>query len=263
MTTANPALSAVANALAAGDIQIVDLTASLGPDTPVIQLPPQFSETPSFKMNRLSNYDGDGPLWAWGWMELGEHTGTHFDAPVHWVTGKDLPDNTTDKVSPQSFVAPCVVIDCHEQAAADADFLLTADMVKDWEARHGEIKPGTWVLMRSDWSLRNGSSETFLNIDENGSHVPGPSVDCVEYLVSKKILGWGSEGVGTDAGSAGGMNPPFPAHALILGAGGYGLASLINLDKLPPTGALLVVAPLKIIGGTGSPVRAFALVPRG
>ena len=261
--TAIQTLASVAGALASGDVQIVDLTAPLGPNTPVLYLPPDFAKnTPSFKMHEISNYDSNGPWWAWGWMELGEHTGTHFDAPIHWVSGKDVKNNTTDTVAPQTFVAPVVVIDCHAEVAKDADFLLTADMVKAWEAKHGEIKKGSWVLMRSDWYHRNGSTETFLNADENGSHTPGPSVDCIEYLVSKQVLGWGSECVGTDWGNAASLNPPFPAHSLMLGAGGYGLASLINLDKLPATGALLVVAPLKIVGGTGSPVRAFALAPR-
>ena len=118
-------------------------------------------------------------------------------------------------------------------------------------------------MLRSDWYHRNTSTEAFLNADENGSHTPGPSVDCVEYLVEKGALGFGSECVGTDAGNAATFNPPFPAHNLLLGAGRYGLASLTNLDKLPPTGAMLVIAPLKIVGGTGSPVRAFAIVPRG
>ena len=85
----------------------------------------------------------------------------------------------------------------------------------------------------------------------------------MQYLVDKGALGFGSECVGTDAGAAATFDPPFPAHNLLLGVGRYGLASLSNLDKLPPTGAMLVVAPLKIVNGTGSPVRAFAIVPRG
>ena len=251
-------------ALADGSIEVVDLTAPLGPDTPVLYLPPDFAKnTPSFKMHEISAYDKNGPWWAWGWMELGEHTGTHFDAPSHWISGKDLPENTTDTVPVGNFVAPVAVIDCSGDVAKNPDFLLTAERVKAWEAEHGEIKAGSWVVMRSDWYHRNTSTEAFLNADENGPHTPGPSVDCVEYLVAKGALGFGSECVGTDAGSAASFTPPFPAHNLLLGVGRYGLASLTNLDKLPPTGAMLVVAPLKIVGGTGSPVRAFAIVPRG
>ncbi len=260
--SANQTLADFATALASGAIKIVDLTAPLGPDTPILYLPPDFAKnTPKFKMHTISHYDSNGPWWAWGWMELGEHTGTHFDAPSHWISGKDVVKGATDTVDPASFVAPCVVIDCAAEVAKDPDFLLTEAGVKAWEAKHGPIPRGAWVLMRTDWYHRNTSTEAFLNADANGSHTPGPSVDCVQYLVSRGVLGLGSECVGTDAGSAVGMTPPFPAHSLLLGVGGFGLASLCKLDQLPATGAMLVVAPLKIVGGTGSPVRAFALTP--
>ncbi|MGO4171983.1 cyclase family protein [Bosea sp. TAF32] len=261
---ASALISGVATAIASGAISVVDLTAPLGPDTPVLYLPPQFGKnTPRFKMHEISAYDGNGPWWAWGWMELGEHTGTHFDAPSHWISGKDRPDNTTDKLPPRDFVAPAVVIDCSRAVAEDPDFLLTAAGVRAWEAEHGEIEPGSWVLMRSDWHHRNTNAQAFLNADENGPHSPGPSVDCIEYLLSRGAIGFGSECVGTDAGGAAAFEPPFPAHALMLGQGKYGLASLCHLDKLPPKGALLLVAPLKIVGGTGSPVRVLALTPAG
>ena len=262
--SAQQTLANLGLALLDGSIEIVDLTAPLGPDTPILYLPPDFAKnTPKFKMHEISAYDQNGPWWAWGWMELGEHTGTHFDAPAHWVSGKDLAQNTTDTVPVGNFVAPVAVIDCSAEVAKNADFLLTAEGIKAWEAEHGEIRAGSWVVLRSDWYHRNTSTETFLNADENGPHTPGPSVDAVQYLVEKRALGFGSESVGTDAGAAATFDPPFPAHNLLLGVGRYGLASLTNLDKLPATGAMLVVAPLKIVNGTGSPVRAFAIVPRG
>jgi kynurenine formamidase len=256
-------LATLGASLLSGAIEVVDLTATLGPETPVLYLPPQFGRnTPSFKMHELSRYDQNGPWWAWGWMELGEHTGTHFDAPVHWISGKDRPANTTDTIPTQGFVAPCFVIDCAAEVEKDPDFLLTAEGVKAFEKKHGPITPGSWVLMRSGWEKRNHSTEAFLNADENGSHTPGPSVDCIQYLLSKGVVGWGNECVGTDAGNAATFDPPFPAHALMLAEGRFGLASLVNLGRLPPTGAVLIAAPLKIKQGTGSPVRALALVPR-
>ena len=117
------------------------------------------------------------------------------------------------------------------------------------------------MVLRTDWYKRNGSAETFLNADDKGPHSPGPTAEAIEYLLTKNIVGWGSETVGTDAGSAAGMNPPFPAHNLVHKANRYGLASLCNLDQLPPKGAILIAAPLKFVGGTGSPVRALAIVP--
>ena len=260
---ATDSLAGLASSLLDGSIRVVDLTAPLGPETPVIQLPPQIGKnTPAVKVHAISRYDENGPFWAWNWLELGEHTGTHFDAPVHWITGRDHPDNTTDRIPPKSFVAPVNVIDRSQETAADPDYLLTVGSIKAWEAEHGAIEAGSWVVLRTDWYKRNGSSETFLNVDQNGPHSPGPTAEAIEYLLSKGILGWGSETVGTDAGSAGGMTPPFPAHNLLHKANRYGLASLCHLDQLPPKGAVLIAAPLKFVGGTGSPVRALALVPR-
>ena len=255
-------LSSVATALLSGSIKVVDLSAPLGPDTPLIYLPPEIGKnTPQVKVHNISNYDNNGPFWSWNWLELGEHSGTHFDAPVHWITGKDYKDGTTDTIPVKNFVAPVNVIDISKEAKADPDFLLTPEFVKAWEAKHGRIEPGSWVLLRSDWYPRNGSAETFLNADANGPHSPGPTAEAIQYIIDQGAIGWGTETVGTDAGSAGGMNPPFPAHNLMHKNNRYGLASLVNLDQLPAKGAILIAAPLKFVDGTGSPVRAMALVP--
>lgn len=257
------ALKEVAAGLLSGKIEVVDLSGPLGPDTPLLKLPPELAvDTPKIEIHKISEYDQAGPFWAWNWLKVGEHSGTHFDAPHHWITGKDFPDGYTDTLPVQKVVAPANVIDCSRQAAENPDFLLDAAGVKAWEAEHGEIEPGSWVLMRTDWDRRAGSEADFLNMDANGPHSPGPTVDCIEYILEKGAIGWGTQCIGTDAGSAGGMEPPFPAHNLLHKANRYGLASLQNLDKLPPKGAILIAAPLKIVGGTGSPIRALALVER-
>ena len=256
-------LADFASALLKGTVRVVDLTAPLGPETPVIFLPPNIGKnTPPVKVHAISKYDSDGPYWAWNWLELGEHTGTHFDAPRHWISGKDYPDGATDTIPVKNFVAPVNVIDRSKEAATNADYLLTVDSIKAWEAQHGAIEEGTWVLLRTDWYKRGASAKTFLNADETGPHSPGPTAEAITYLIGKGVIGWGSETVGTDAGSAGGMNPPFPAHTLMHQANRYGLASLCHLDELPAKGAVLIAAPLKFVAGTGSPVRALALVPR-
>ncbi len=162
----------------------------------------------------------------------------------------------------QKLVAPVNVIDISSEVATNPDFLLSAAHVRVWEARHGAINAGEWVVLRSDWDKRAGDKAAFLNADASGPHSPGPTVDCIEYLLSKGIVGWGNQCIGTDAGQAGGMNPPYPAHNLLHKSNRYGLASLANLDKLPPKGAILIAAPLKIVRGTGSPIRALALVPQ-
>ena len=255
------ALTDVAMALLTGKVKVIDLTATLGPDTPLIKLPPEFGlNTPAIEIHEISHYNENGPFWAWNWLKIGEHSGTHFDAPIHWITGRDFKDGSTDTIKAKNFVAPVCVIDCSRQVKKNPDFLLTVDHVKAWEAEHGQIEKGSWVLMRSDWYKRNGSEATFLNVDEQGPHSPGPAAETIQFLIKRGIIGWGSETIGTDAGSAGGMTPPFPAHNLMHKANRYGLASLCNLDKLPPKGAILIAAPLKFRKGTGSPIRALALV---
>ena len=254
-------LSLLVEEMRNGRINVVDLTQSLGPDTPVIQLPEMFSQSPGLTVQQISKYDDTGPAWYWNILTLGEHTGTHFDAPVHWVTGKDLANNTTDTLPPRLFVGPACVIDVSQESAAYNDFILTREHVLAWEGEHGKIAPGSWLLLRTDWSKRTSRDE-FLNADENGPHSPGFHPDCVRFLAHERdVLGVGVETVGTDAGQAGTFDPPFPAHNIMHGSGRLGLASLANLDKLPPTGAVVIAAPLKIVNGSGSPVRVLALAP--
>ncbi len=261
--SAESALSGLGAKLLSGEVEVVDCTGVLGPDTPIIQLPPDFAKnTPKVEIHKISEYDADGPFFAWNWMVLGEHSGTHFDAPHHWITGRDYSDGFTDTLNVQRLVAPVNVIDCSKETEANPDFLLTADLIKAWEAEHGEIGAGEWVVMRTDWDKRAHDEGLFLNADETGPHSPGPTPDAIEYLLSKKIVGWGSQCIGTDAGQAGGMEPPYPAHNLLHRDNCFGLASLANLDKLPAKGAILIAAPLKIERGTGSPIRALALVPK-
>jgi len=243
-----------------GQLQVVDLTQPLGPETPVIGLPPMFASSPGVTMEVISRYDEKGPAWYWNALHLGEHTGTHFDAPVHWVSGKDLPNNATDSILPERFIGPAFVLDCSKEAAGDPDFLLSRDFIVKWEAKHGRIARKSWVLMRTDWSKRQDPVE-YQNYDEEGQHTPGPDVEAVKFLVAERdVLGFGTESIGTDAGQAYHLRPPYPCHYYMHGAGRYGLQCLTNLDQLPPTGALVIAAPLKIRNGSGSPLRALALV---
>ena len=252
-------LEALASGLVDGGIRIVDLTHTLDPDFPVIVLPPEFGQCARFRVEEVSRYDERGPAWYWRNFTCGEHTGTHFDAPVHWISGKDLPRATVDSIPVEAFVRGVCVIDCSAEAAADEDFLLNVEDIRAWESVHGEIPAGSWVLMRTDWSKRSGAE--YLNMREDGAHTPGPSPAAIEFLIEERdIIGFGTETVGTDAGQAAHLSPPYPAHYLLHGAGRYGLQCLANLDQLPAKGAVLVCPPLKIKHGSGSPLRVLALV---
>ncbi|MEO7854800.1 MAG: cyclase family protein [Rubrivivax sp.] len=254
-------LNALAGALAGGQIKVIDLTQTLTPEFPQIALPPEFGQCWPFRIEEVSKYDERGPGWYWNNFSCGEHTGTHFDAPIHWISGRDLPHNSVDTIDPGHFVAPAVVIDSSAQSAADADHLLTVDAVLQWEQTHGRIPDGAWVLMRTDWSKRSHDPEAYQNFDETGQHTPGPDAEVARFLVEQRaVLGFGSEAIGTDAGQGYHLRPPYPCHYYMHGAGRYGLQCLCNLDLLPATGSMLICPPLKIQKGSGSPLRVLALV---
>lgn len=256
----NPSvLALLGEGIASGGIRVVDLTQTLSPDFPTIVMPPELGQSAPVRIERISHYDGSGPAWYWNNLSFGEHTGTHFDAPIHWFTGRDLPLNSVDTLPARHMIAPACVIDCSEASNGDPDFLLTRPFVEEWEARHGLVPEGAWVLMRTDWSKKSGAA--YANLKADGAHTPGPDAEVMKWLVAERgILGFGTETIGTDAGQGGHFQPPYPAHHFLHGAGRYGLQCLSNLDLLPATGAIIIAAPLKILNGSGSPLRVLALV---
>jgi kynurenine formamidase len=248
----------LAAALADGSVRVIDLTQPLSETTPVLVLPEPFANTPHLSRRTLSRFDDDGPAWSWSVLELGEHTGTHFDAPIHWITGRDGEDVAS--VAPERLVGPVSVIDRRAQVAEDPGYLLTAAELDAHESEHGPLAPGTWLFLRTGWSARAQDEAAFLNTGAEGPVTPGPDVSAARWLAEHpSIVGFGVETVGIDAGSAGGMDPAFPVHNFLLGAGRYGLTQLANLDALPASGAVVIVAPLKLVDGTGSPSRVLAL----
>ncbi|MGZ5184174.1 MAG: cyclase family protein [Caldimonas sp.] len=254
------ALGGFVAALASGSIRVVDLTQTLSSAFPTIELAAHYGQARPFKLEQISRYDERGPNWYWNNFCCSEHSGTHFDAPIHWITGRDLPNNAVDTVAVQDFIAPACVIDCSRQAAADPDYLMTVADIENHEKLHGRIPQGWWVLMRTDWSKRT-DPKAFVNRDHTGQHTPGPSEEAVRLLVhDRKVMGFGTESISTDAGMAGSFPAPHPCHSLVHGAGRHGLQCLTNLDQLPARGAVIVCPPLKIVNGSGSPVRVLALV---
>jgi kynurenine formamidase len=244
--------------LRTGTVRIVDLTAALSEDTPIINLPADRGQPWPFRREAISRYDAPGPNVYWNNIRLSEHTGTHFDAPVHWLTGRHLDD--VAQVPPRRLVGPAAVLDFSAEAAADCDFLLERDHVEAWQREHGPLPDSGWLLYRTGWDSRKDDPEKFLN----GSHTPGISPDCARWLAEEtSLLGVGVETVGTDAGQAGTFaDQPFPCHWHLHGSNKYGLTQLQNLAELPPQGAIVIAAPLPIVGGSGSPARVLALVER-
>jgi kynurenine formamidase len=253
-------LSALLDGLAAGRVELLDLTAPLGPDTPILQLPAPFANTIPAGLERISDFDAAGPAWSWNNLHTGEHTGTHLDAPIHWVTGRE--GRSVAEIEPSRLVGPVVVVDHVADVEANPDFLLEPHHLEQWQEHNGAFTDNTWIVFRTGWGSRSRDAKAFANVDDSGSHTPGVSAAGARWLSEHPaVSGFGVETVGIDAGAAGGLEPPFPAHYFLLGADKYGLTQLQNVERLPVTGAVLIVAPLPIVGGTGSPARVYALIP--
>jgi kynurenine formamidase len=254
-------IAALLAGIVAGRVEIVELTQPLSERTPVIELPPPFANTPRLSREQICRFDERGPEWAWHTLTVGEHTGTHLDAPIHWITGRDGDDLAS--IPPSRLVGPACVVDKTAEAERDPGYLLTVADLHAWESDHGRVPDGAWVLMRTGWGKRASDEAAFLNVTKSGPITPGPDVEACRWLVDERsIAGFGVETIGIDAGAAPGFDVPSPAHRILLGAARLGVSQLANLELLPATGALIVVAPMRLVGGTGSPCRAIAFVPR-
>jgi kynurenine formamidase len=245
------------NAVQARSVELLDLTSPLSAATPILRLPEELGQTQRFTLDEISRFDDRGPTCYWNNIVTGEHTGTHFDAPNHWISGRHGID--VSQVPVDQLVRPAAVLDFAAEAGADPDFLLEIAHVRRWEAENGPLPEGGWLLYRTGWDAYGDDQERFLN----GGHTPGVSAECARWLAEETpVIGIGVETVGTDAGAAHSFTPPFPCHHHLQGNGKYGLTQLRNLAALPPTGVVLVVAPLPIVNGSGSPCRVLAMVPR-
>jgi kynurenine formamidase len=181
-----------------------------------------------------------------------EHYGTHLDAPIHFPPGKA----TVDQIPAKQFFGPAVVLDVRGEGEKDADYQLGASKVIGWEKAHGRIPEGSIVLLRTGWASRWPDARKYLNQDAKGKmHFPGFSADAVKLLIERKANGIGCDTMSADFGAS----EDFAVHHLALGAGLYHLENLTNLNEVPEAGAFLVVAPIKLEGGSGGAVRVFAI----
>src|SRR5262249_15218365 len=195
--------------LGAGKVDAGALTRRRAESRPVTQRPPPFANTPGLTREEISHYDDRGPAWAWYTLTIGEHVGTHLDAPIHWVTGKDGKD--VGSIDATSLVGPACVIERTAETEADNGYLLTVADLEGWEQQHGRVPNGAWVLLRTGWGSRAQDEVLFLNAGEYGPITPGPDVAASRWLAKEReIAGFGVETVGIDAGAAAGFDPPFP-----------------------------------------------------
>jgi kynurenine formamidase len=183
-----------------------------------------------------------------------EHFGTHLDAPAHFPPGKIF----VDEIPPERFFGPVVVLEARDESARDADYLLGSEKIVAWESRHGRIPRGAIVLMRTGWAARWPDEARYRNLDVNGTmHFPGFSLEAAEILIKRGASGLGIDTLNIDYGAS----CDFPVRRRALGSGLYQLENLTDLSALPEAGAFLVVAPIKLAGGSGGPCRVFAIIP--
>lgn len=226
--------------------QVVDLTHPLKPGIPF------FPGGVPFQSESVARLEKDG--YYANRLITGEHTGTHMDAPAHFVKGRWA----VNQIPPEHFFAPLVVIDVRTRVQANPDYQLGVPDLQEWERRNGLIPKGAVVVMWTGWDTRWKEADRYQNKDPRGTlHFPGFSLPSAEFLLTQReIVGIGIDTLSLDYGPS----HDFSVHRKVLGANKYMLENLTNLDKVPARGAVLVVLPLNISNGSGSPVRALALV---
>jgi kynurenine formamidase len=183
-----------------------------------------------------------------------EHYETHMDAPAHFPPGKE----TLDQFPIQHFFGPGIVIDVRDKVAKNADYRLTPEDIQAWEAHHGQIPAGAIVMLRTGWASRWPDQRRYRNMDAKGvMHFPGYSVPAAKLLISRRVSGLCIDTLSIDYGPS----ANFEVHRTTLPAGLFHVENIANLDKLPATGAFIIAAPIKLEGGSGGPVRVFAILP--
>ncbi len=226
---------------------VVDLTHTINANVPAFDL----SEKPAYQATTVATIEKD--QYFAREISLPEHFGTHMDAPAHFVRGAW----TIDQVPPERLVAPLVVIDVSANVK-NPDYLISVEDIAQWEKINGQIPPGAVVMVRTGWDQRWDSSKDYRNADAKGTmHFPGYSLDAAKFLIDgRNVFGMGIDTLSADFGPS----ADFSVHHFALAHGVYQLENVANLDRVPAHGAMVVVAPMKLEGGSGSPVRIFALL---
>jgi kynurenine formamidase len=225
--------------------QVQDLTHTITPEIPL------FPGNPQPVIEPLRTYEVDG--YYANKLTYAEHTGTHMDAPAHFVDGAAF----SNELPVQLFFAPMVIIDISERAASDPDAQVIPDDLLAWENDHGPIPTGAFVAMNSGWDTRIGDPGTFINAGEDGVlHFPGFHPDATGLLIDEReIAGIGVDTLSLDYGAS----TDFGSHISLLQAGKYGLEGLAALANVPPSGATVIVGGPKVMIGSGGPSRVLAL----
>ena len=239
-------LADVAKALLSGSIKVVDLTAPLGPNTPVLYLPPQFGKnTPNVKVHEISHYDENGPFWAWNWLELGEHTGTHVDAINHMA--RQYRGQSIDTMPLTMFYTEGICLDLSYKGLRE--LIEPADLERALMQAGLDIRQGDTILLYTDHYRRAFGTE-------NWHHGPGISTEAARWLGGQKIAAFGVETMAPGVLKVSNKE----VHHICGELGFTHYENMVNLHQLIGRGRFRFIGlPLRIRGGTGSPVRAVAV----
>ncbi|MGI2907292.1 cyclase family protein [Tolypothrix sp. VBCCA 56010] len=214
---------------------------------------PQWQGDPPVEFDTVAKLEKDG--YYLRRFSLGEHSATHINAPKSFHNfGVGI-----DKYPAESLVVSAVVIDIRVQTAVNSDYVLTVADVLAWEEEYGKIPAESVVILYTGWQDKWRDKDAFFNQDAEGSlHFPGFGSDATQFLLNERqIAGVGIDTHGVDSG----QDTTFTINRLVLEKPRIVLENLTNLDQLPPRGAMLVIAPLLLRGGSGSPAGVLALVP--
>jgi len=214
---------------------------------------PQWPGDPPVEFETVAESNNDG--YYLRRFSLGEHSATHMNAPNTFYSHSI----GIDQYPARSLVVSAVVIDIREAVKVNFNYALTIADVLAWEAQHGEIPADCVVILNTGWQKKWFNKNAFFNQDAEGiSHFPGFGSDATQFLLEQRqIAGVGIDTHGVDPG----QDTSFATNRLVLEQPRIVLENLTNLDQLPPLGTTLVIAPLRLRGGSGSPVGVLAFVP--
>ena len=227
---------------------VIDLTHNLNDHSPNWE----GSERSPFQAKELGNIDHDG--YYSRVFTTQEHYGTHLDAPAHFAKGMW----TVDQIPAERLVRPLVVLEVRSKATSNPDYEVSVQDIADWETAHGEIPAGAVVMAYTGWDERWNSQKDFRNVGSDRlSHYPGFSLEAAKFLVkARNAVGLGTDTMSVDIGAS----TTYPVHMFTSKQSVYHLENVANLGLVPPSGATVVVAPIKLEGGSGGPARVIALV---
>jgi kynurenine formamidase len=229
---------------------VIDLTHTVNPHAPTFE----GAERSPYKARTVETYAKDGFFARH--ISLPEHFGTHLDAPAHFSPGRW----TVDEIPAERLVRPLVVLNVSGKVRQSGpDYVVSLNDVADYEKAYGRIPPGAVVMAYTGWDLHWGSQQRYRNADANGvMHFPGFSLEAAQFLVEgRTAVGLGIDTLSVDAGAA----SDYPVHRYCAEQSVYHVESVANLEITPPAGAMAFVAPAKLQGGSGGPVRVLALIP--